>query len=227
VPPVTKHYEALIDQLHDLLLLAPASWLIKLDDGARAIREQLETKHLELMRLEGLNKRLAGHLGKYNGYFVRLCLTWHCIEHPRSPPPLVSEHTARRVAEFMHGFLFPHALAFYVNVFGMADEQDRLTAVAGYILAHKLDRLTNRHIQRGDRTMRKLSRRDTDAVCEQLNALGWLLDPLPAKRRGGVAEWPVNPEAHRLFAERAQLERERRGQLQELIKAQLARKGQR
>ena len=62
----------------------------------------------------------------------------------------MTEDTAHRVAEFMHRFLLPHALAFYGGVLDLSDGHDRLAAVAGYILVHKLERLTNRDVQRGD-----------------------------------------------------------------------------
>src|ERR1700730_5756519 len=43
-----------------------------------------------------------------------------------------------RVERFIHSFLFPHALAFYAGILGLADDHDRLAAVAGYVLAYKL-----------------------------------------------------------------------------------------
>jgi hypothetical protein len=54
---------------------------VELEDAAQVIRRQLERKHIELAQLVGLNKKLAAHIGKYNGYFSRLCLIWHCIEN--------------------------------------------------------------------------------------------------------------------------------------------------
>ena len=91
----------------------------------------------------------------------------------------------------------------------LSDDHDRLTAVAGYILAHGLDVITRRDIQRGDRTMRKLTKRDTDRVFEQLEAFGWIT----RKRRSQAviaAVWHVNPRVHELFAERAAQEKQRR-----------------
>ena len=55
--------------------------LLHFDDGAQAIRRALEQKHLELMALETINRKLAAHIGKYDGMFARLCVIWHCIEH--------------------------------------------------------------------------------------------------------------------------------------------------
>ena len=84
----------------------------------------------------------------------------------------MTEDTATRVAKFMREFLLPHAFAFYGGVLKLADDHDRLAAIAGYILAHRKERMTNRDVQRGDGTMRKLTRRDTESAFEQLEALG-------------------------------------------------------
>jgi hypothetical protein len=180
---------------------------LEFDDGAQRLRDELETKHLEMARsFELLNKKLAVAIIKYEGYFGRLCVLFHCIEHAneKSLPPVITENTARQVAEFLHGFLFKHAVAFYCGVLGMADEHDRLTAVAGYILAHKKEVITNRDIQRGTRTMRSLTKRETDAVFEQFEALGWLA---PIERKGKpTIHWDVNQEVHIRFTERAKQE---------------------
>ena len=115
-------------------------------------------------------------------------MVWHCVEHAEATtyPPSVTEDTARRVTGFLHGFLLPHALAFYAGVLGLSNDHDRLTAVAGYILAHKLERITNRDVQRGDKSMRNLTRRETEALFEQLDAFGWVTrtpGPRPSSTR--------------------------------------------
>jgi hypothetical protein len=109
----------------------------------------------------------------------------------------------------MHEFLLPHALAFYAGILNLADEHERLSAVAGYILAHKLQRITNRDVQRGDRTMRKLTKRDTEAVFEQLEALGWI-NRTAQPRPTDPPHWVVNEHCHHLFENRAKDEAERR-----------------
>jgi hypothetical protein len=84
--------------------------------------------------------------------FASLCLLWHLIEQPREKwSSGISADVAHRVADFMQKFLLPHAIAFYRSVYALADDHERLTAVAGFILARKLERLTNRDIQRSVR----------------------------------------------------------------------------
>ena len=208
-------YETLVDRLHQMQ--PPATGDVVFDDAARGIREEMERKHCELTTLEIINKKLSAHVGKYDGILARLCLLWHCIENPGTePPPQISAACARRVADFLAHFLLPHAIAFYANIYGLSDDHDRLTAVAGYILAHKVERLTNRIIQRGDRTMRGLKRHEIENICHQLDALGWITEA-QRKRATDPPRWDVNPEVHRLFHERAEQEATRRKRMHEAI----------
>jgi hypothetical protein len=200
--------------------------VVTFDDGAMEIRRRLEQKHIDLASaFETFNKKLAAHIGKYDGVFARLCLLWQAIESAEKfeadVDALVTEKTAKRVADFLHGFLLRHAVAFYTSVFGLADDHDRLAAVAGYILARKIDIFTNRHIQRGDRTMRGLKKREIEDVFSQLDALGWI-DVLPRLRTNDPPRGKVNPEVHVLFAERARKEEERRRRAREEIAAALS-----
>jgi hypothetical protein len=189
--------------------------LLKFDRAAMAIRQNLEQKHLDLGNCESINKKLAAHIGKYNGLFVRLCLLWHCIENGEG---LVKERTAQRVADFLDQFLLPHAISFYVDVLGLSDDHDRLAAVAGYILARKLTKITNSDIHHGDRTMRNLKQHETREVFHQLEALGWI-NQAPGYRLSGPPQWLVNPEVHRRFADRGAKEAERRKRERQMILA--------
>jgi hypothetical protein len=210
-------YACLIEQLRNRTSTGPL--LVCFADGAHTIRQRLERKHLDLMSCESVNPKLAAHIGKYDGVFARLCLIWHCIKHAERDLILpISENIALRVEQFLHGFLFPHALAFYSGLLGLADDHDRLTAVAGYILARELATVTNRDIARGDRTMRGLTKAETSAVFEQLEALGWL-SRTPGPRPTDPQHWRVNPKCHQKFTARAKREAEQRRRDREMIAA--------
>ncbi len=224
-PPgqAVTNYRDLIERLHRLQ--APLGYaVLKFDGGALQIREELERKHLEWMQSEWFNRKLASHIGKYNGMFARLCVIFHCVEYVQSTPPLigaplpliVTEDTARRVADFLHGFLLKHAVAFYGSVVGLSNDHERLTNIADYILAHGLKEVTNRDVARGDRSMRGLKRNETDAIFEQLEALGWVTI-VPSRRRGAPPQCVVNPLVHQRFAEHAKAAKERRERGRELV----------
>ena len=217
---VVAEYAALINCLHGL----GDETTLRFDEGAQHLRQELERKHLELQSIEALNRKLAAHIGKYDGIFARLCVVWHCVENAGDRlPAVIAEATARRAGDFLHRFLLPHAVAFYAGTLGLSNDHDRLAAVAGYILARKLERITNRDVQRGDRTMRGLERREIDSVFDQLDALGWI-DRVPGPRPTDPPHWIVNPTVHAKFAERAKAEKGRRererAMIVDLIKGQ-------
>jgi hypothetical protein len=201
----------------------PDDGALRFDDGAQRIRRELEERHQELKTCEAVNRKLAAHIGKYDGLFARLALLFHCIEHAAQgqPPAVIAEETASRAARLLHDFLLKHAASFYAAL-GLSDDHARLTAIAGYILAHKLSVLTPRDVQRGDRTMRGLTRPEIVRVMEQLEALGWVeAEEASSARVNAAPRWTVVAKVHELFGERAAHERTRREQARSVI-AELA-----
>ena len=183
----THDYAVLIGRLRHLDAIK-----LHFDDGAQSYRQELERKHLSLQSCETLHPKLGAHIGKYNGLFARLCIIFHCIENAGvGLPGEISVATAKKAGALLHGFLLPHAVAFYTGSLGISDSHDSLTAVAGYILAHKLEKITNRDVARGDRAMRKLDPKQVEAVFEQLEALGgWIARrSWPASSTGSSTRW--------------------------------------
>lgn len=233
MPPINDRYARLVEALHKL---QPPGWVgagvLEFDEGAQAIRRDLEARHLKLQSLETINRKLASHIGKYDGLFARLCVVWHCVEYVENTilcpepafggdeglPATVTEATAQRVADFLHRFLLAHSIAFYSGVLGLSDDHDRLTAIAGYILAHRLERVTNRDVQRGDRTMRGLKEFEIRPLLEQLASLGWL-DRLEGPRPSAPPHWQVNPKVHAKFATRGLRELDRRNEARATIQS--------
>lgn len=222
VPPAAAvgQYAGLVRRLNGLQRpvqggLAETS--LKFDSAAQDLRHELSERHHEMQASwEILNKKLAAHIGKYDGLFARLCVVFHCIEStsPR-PASVIPFDTARRVADFLHEFLFPHALAFYQNVLGLSDRHDAVLATAGWILTHRPEKITVRDVRRGDRTMRDLDDDQAAEVLRKLDAMSWL-DPLPQVRKDSVS-YAVVPAVYEEFELRAAKEKERRERVRELI----------
>ncbi|MDW9503082.1 DUF3987 domain-containing protein [Sinorhizobium meliloti] len=222
VPPAAAvgQYSGLVRRLNGLQRpvqggLAETS--LKFDSAAQDLRHELSERHHEMQASwEILNKKLAAHIGKYDGLFARLCVVFHCIEStsPR-PASVIPFDTARRVADFLHEFLFPHALAFYQNVLGLSDRHDAVLATAGWILTHRPEKITVRDVRRGDRTMRDLDDDQAAEVLRKLDAMSWL-DPLPQVRKDSVS-YTVVPAVYEEFEFRAAKEKERRERVRELI----------
>jgi phage/plasmid primase-like uncharacterized protein len=219
---VAADFDLFLECLHELR--APDSVLgplaLQFDDGARRIREELEAKHHAMVqRIEGYNRKLAAHIGKFDGLFPRLCIIWHCADHvaanPADPLPVtISTATAAKVEKFLHDYIMKHSLAFYLGVIGLADDHDQLCDVGGYILAHKLENVTMRTLQRGSRQMRKITREEGAKIFEQLEAFGWLEQ---VSKRSDTPAWKVNPDVHVLFADRGKAEKAKRNEIRSEI----------
>lgn len=213
-------YSGLIQRLHKLQrpkLGGLNEVPLKFDDAGQTLRQELSEKHHDMQAgWEIINKKLAAHIGKYDGLFARLCVVFHCIEATSArPATVIPIETTRRVAEFLHEFLFPHALAFYSNVLGLSDGHDAVLATAGWILAHKPQKITVRDVRRGDRTMREMDEEDAAEVLRKLDAMAWL-EPIAQVRRDSVA-YSVNPDVYVEFEHRASQEKTRRARVRELI----------
>ncbi|MBO3760034.1 DUF3987 domain-containing protein [Ciceribacter sp. L1K22] len=221
MPDVVGEYGALVDRLHVLrkplrggmqevpLRFSPAA--------QRVWQEVAERNHDLATAWESVNVKLAAHCGKFNGMFARLCLVWHCIESKSArPASVINEDVATRVRDFLYEFLYPHAIAFYTDVVGLAERQDAVLATAGYILAKGLHRITLRDMARGDSIMRALDVTQAEAVMVQLDALGWLT-PVPSLRRDS-REWSVDTRVFEIYSERAEEEKERRKKTREIIR---------
>jgi hypothetical protein len=218
LPGEARAYADVIQALHALPQLPHA---VTLSDEAMVLRAACEEKHLKWAQVfETLNRKLAAHLGKYDGLFARLCLIWHCVEaaeRQEALPAIVTVETAQRVAKFMHEFLLPHAIAVYISILGLSDDQNELAAVADHILAHELPVLTNRDLGKGCRSLRKLLKRShQENVCQQLENLGWLMR-IPGRNQTQPPRWLVNPKVHERYRERAAKERKRRQQVSETL----------
>ncbi|MGX0962611.1 hypothetical protein AB7M63_003060 [Bradyrhizobium japonicum] len=194
---------------------------LQFDDAAQDLRSSLAQKYFEMQcAWEAVNKKLASHLGKYDGLFARLCIVFHCIESDGArPASVIKEDTASRAAAFLEKFLFPHAVAFYVDILGLSDRHDMVLAAAGFILARKLETISVRDVRRGDRIMRGMDVDQAQAVLEQLDAFGWL-EPVQTGRRDSLT-WQVLPSVHKLFADRAEAEKARREEVRRIISGSL------
>lgn len=212
-------FDSLVERLH--ALKAPDSIIghvpLQFSDEARAVRERLEARHhKQVAAIEGFNKKLAAHIGKFDGLFARLCIVWHCIEHieEKALPIVVTGDTASRVAEFLSGYLMKHSLCFYTNILGLDDGQDITQDVAGYILSKRLDVITMRALERSVRSFRSALKDERTRVMEQLEAFGWIH---PQNRRSDAASWAVSPEVHTMFEDKAKSERQRRNEIRQAI----------
>lgn len=223
VPPVADKFDSLLETLRNMQPRTNffGAQPFMFSEGAKQVREDLADSHYKIVgAFEGVNNKLSTHIGKYDGLFVRMSLLWHCIEYAgggevREIPEEISEATARRVADFISGFIMGHSFAFYGGMVGLADNHELVQALGGYILAHEVETITIATAIRSVRQMRKASDQDQERAMNALEAFGWLE---PSKTRTSKPSWTVPKQVHERFAETANEERERRAMVKEIIK---------
>ena len=191
---------------------AAGDTVVTLSEDAHKIREALDEK-LHRLTVNHPNKFLAAALGKWNGLFARLLLTFHCIESAAAQGyPVfneVSGETARRVADLMWLTLLPHAVTFYQ---GLDPIEDTARELASLILAKEWERFTvKRDLGRNWKASRKLKPWELEETLDRLEAFGWIFPQAGhLNEKGKPGAYLVNPGIHKRFNEQAERERERR-----------------
>ena len=201
---------------------AGAQRYVIFDAPAQEIRRDFEHYTNQLTCLEAISPQFAAFTGKLDGIFARLALTFHCCENidlrlaqdATKIPEQITKDTAERVARLMREFVIPHALHFYLEVASETTAISDARAIAGYILAKRVERVTFSQLTRDVRPCRGKSRDEVIKQLELLEMFGWLQregPPLLPKA------WLIEPRVHEQFAGQAELERNRREQMRELL----------
>jgi hypothetical protein len=194
--------------VHQLAHLRADCEAIVLSSEAQEYRKELHRIAFALKEDKSLPAAFRGHANKMHGIFARLLLTLHLIETPHRRTDLlavVSGATAKRARDLMVKYFIPQALYLYRTFFGDDGISDAQW-IAGHILAHKHERVSERDLYRADKKYEKDRPRLRRAIAT-LVEYNWL-EPIPSKRPGDKPNaWLVNPLVHRRFAERADQER--------------------
>lgn len=220
-PPVAEEFGDLVEALHELD--APRNFFgvqpLTFSEGARAVREALADEHFRfVLVMEQMNSKLATHIGKYDGLFVRLCVIWHCVEHATNADGLpleVSEATASRVARFLTYYIRGHSVAFYIEALGVSQYDDLVKDVGAWILAHRIAEFTEGDLVRNVRSYRSADAIKREEAMKSLCGFDWC-EPDNAARKG-AQKWKTRPEVHQVYAAKADAERMRRHEIKGLI----------
>jgi hypothetical protein len=171
--------------------------------------------------------RYAERLGKLLGVAARVALGFAIIEAAETPgsadsgatfrefdlPRCLNADTMRRACAYVD-YQAQHDLAFYAAAAG----QEVLAAialarrVAGWLLQLGTEQFQLGDVTRGLDTWRTYRSTDQLAALDLLDHMDWIRPSEDAYFRGvkfvrGVV-WTVNPQAHRIYAERAQMARQ-------------------
>lgn len=196
----------------------PGAWptLFKLSPAAQQALDAARHRLDQLSRSPALDRRLAVALAKGEGQLARLVLVYHLLESrggvgffgESEPEPVVSLDTTARAVRVFFDLVVPAQFDFYSRIVGESEHQQQARRVAGYILAHELDTITDRAVYREALKELREDERGRADVMRSLELAGWLA---PAKEfKGRVTQWTVNPRVHSKYAVQAVAEQARR-----------------
>jgi hypothetical protein len=189
-----------------------------LSAAAHARREYVVGITRAVATLPTSSNGLRAALGKWESLFARLLLTWHLTDatsRETTPTSAIGERAADSVARLMIDFLLPHAAHVYGELLGQ-EHLIEARAIAGHILAHKMERITARDIGQARHSLRG-DRRTLDEAMTVLGVAGWV-SPLDRQPGQAPTRWQVNGRVHVDFARRAAAEREHREHVRERIR---------
>jgi len=207
-----ERYEMMIRYLVNL---EPKGEPITLSECARYYFGEIEKLTYAYKSLKGIvSDSFRAHASKLAGRYARLLLVMHLCDHYREhgylmggDPMRVSGTTAKRAYDLMVRFVLPNSLAIYNRFFDQHDIGGNDSRwIAGYILAHRVEKLTVRDLQRARPELK--DRKRTEWAVDHLVTANWLT-PMQGRQANSVV-WKVNPQVNVLFADRADQERQRR-----------------
>ena len=209
---VLQAYRDMLDQLY---AIEPPDSPIKLCPEGVAIREQFDTDMREARSLEWLPIRMRYALGKWDGLFARLTLTFHLIECAyarKHPAGHVHVDTVQRVNRFLREYLFHHLSAFYGDVLEQSNLLEHVRWIAGYIVSRRLTAINVREISRAYGRWNSMLPWQQTGTLRLLEDAAWLFPDTsnPGKR---VTNWMVNFRVNEEFGEQGAREEARRQEI--------------
>ncbi len=194
--------------------IGPSTNVVKLSEEAHQSREKV-ARYAKRMIDAFDNPHVQAWLGKWDGLYARLLLTYHVIDcatdgvYPTER--LVDGETADKVERLLCGTLLHHAIHFYAEIVDANDRQEHVRQLARLILAKNFERITKRDISLLWKASRRLEWWELRQVIDSLCTMDWLTpDPDALDTDGKPRAWYVNPAVHSMFSDAARREQERR-----------------
>jgi hypothetical protein len=142
------------------------------------------------------------------------------VTHPGKT--LVSRDVAERVDQVVRRFVIPHAYEVFGLTTNGATDIDTTRAIASFLLTDTAERLryTASDLATGVRNLRGLNRAQIFDAVAPLVAGGWLEPETPHARKEQKG-YLLNPHARRLQTQRTEDERQRKREVQALIRGEM------
>jgi hypothetical protein len=197
---------------------------VLLSDEANKVRREFTLWVDKVSNTDGLPAMIQGHLSKWTGLWSRLCLTYHSYgmgELGKWPNEMeITGNTARRVTSLMKQYLLPQALRFYSDTARESDPVYSLAQkVSSMVLAKGLMRITNRDLTHNFQPWRSATPATKASVIALLRGAGWVIGADNQRQTGAETAWAINPRVHVMYGERAAIEKVKRQQGAETMRA--------
>ena len=186
--------------------------LVKLSEDARDIRRRLEEQIFDLGQNYNLGMGFASYIRKLPRQWGSLTLVLgHII---KDKPEIIGWQAAELAENLIIELMQWHAIRFYQWLDGGSGNLEMTRAIAGWLLLHRYAKITSSDLTRNVHACRAMDGRELQRAVALLVSWEWLTPHSEINPRS----WDVNPAIYTQFADRAEDERYRRAQMQELIR---------
>lgn len=202
-------YADILERLMELQHQGP----VRFSADAQAVRREFSKWAWDASKGEWVGDALRSHVSKYDTFFARLCLTYHCIAtadaHVAYIPQEIPAAIARQVMALFQECLFHHAGNFYNQVISSnSDMIHHVREVASKILAYQWGEISPTLLAQKMWAWRGLKDWEKRAVFTALSEAGWTRANDPRGYVPGVPiKYAVNPSLQSMFGEQAEIER--------------------
>jgi len=202
-------YADILERLMELQYQGP----VRFSAEAQAVRREFSQWAWESAKGEWCGDALRSHISKYDTFFARTCLLYHCIataaSHVAYVPADIPAEIAEQVSSLYRHCLFHHAVHFYgYTLSSSLDLIHHVREVASKILAFEWPQITPTLLAQKLWAWRGLKDWEKRGIFTALAEAGWTrTDDKRGYVPGVPIKYAVNPRLQDMFAEQAAIER--------------------
>jgi hypothetical protein len=193
-------------------LLAISRFSTELESDGQRERQRIAEFIFNLGQVESEGAAWQGFVGKMPGVWGSLALIMHCVWEGAVGTNLKAEN-ARRASRLVEEFLLPHGLAFYREISGGSQADNR--NIAGFLAGFDGPIIKVRDFTRGPRCCRGVTPEEIVKKLQPFEAGGWL-----QPKQAGLwnREWQIRPGLSDAFCKQLARHREVIAAVQDRIK---------
>lgn len=202
-------YADILERLMELQHQAP----VKFSAEAQAVRREFSKWAWEAAKGEWCGDALRSHISKYDTFFARTCLAYHCIAaadaHVAFVPAEIPAELAEQVSSLYRHCLFHHAGHFYGHTLSTSSDLiHHVREIASKILAFGWTQISPTLLAQKLWAWRGLKDWEKRGIFTALSEAGWTRTEDKRGYVPGVAiKYDVNPTLADMYAEQAEIER--------------------